>query len=61
MCPFIDNADARCASHLTFRNVAHAFAHCADHFRACPIYQQLIARGPVHAKDNSAMQYLAAS
>ena len=42
MCPFLDRADARCAAHLTFRNVTRALAHCVDCYGDCPIYQELV-------------------
>jgi len=42
MCPFVDNADARCAAHLTFRNLVSAFAHCADQYTRCKTYQELL-------------------
>ena len=61
MCPFIDSADARCANHLTVRNVARAFAHCADHYRVCPVYQQLIAGRCGHDKDRVPLRLLVAS
>ena len=43
MCPFIDKAEARCADHLTLRNVARAFAHCANRYTTCPVYHKLLA------------------
>jgi hypothetical protein len=42
VCPFINKAYAKCADHLTFRNLSHAFAYCAGHYAACPIYRRLI-------------------
>ncbi len=41
MCPFLDNADPRCSAHLSLRNITKAFAHCAGHFEACPLFQEL--------------------
>ena len=43
MCPFLDKSDARCATHLTLANLPRAFAHCADQYTLCPIYQKLLA------------------
>ena len=61
MCPFIDKGDARCAEKLTFRNVVRAFTHCADHYRDCPIYQQLTAERRNHDVTRRHSQLLAAS
>ena len=44
MCPMLDKSDARCAAHLTLANISSAFAHCADQYEQCPIYQNTIAR-----------------
>lgn len=44
VCPYIEKDDVRCADHLTMRNVAHAFAHCADNYAQCPVYQRLKAQ-----------------
>ena len=43
MCPFVEESDARCAAHLNMQNLFQAFTHCADHYEACPIYQELLA------------------
>lgn len=43
MCPMLDKSDARCATHLTLANISRAFAHCADQYGQCPIYQQTVA------------------
>ena len=43
MCPMLDKSDARCATHLTLANISRAFAHCADQYEQCPIYQQTVA------------------
>ncbi len=43
MCPFVEKADPRCATHLTLRNLYRAFAHCADRYSSCPVYQALNA------------------
>jgi len=39
VCPFVDSADPRCATHLTLRNINRAFAQCADRYILCPVYQ----------------------
>ncbi len=61
MCPFIDKAYARCAAQMTFRNLSHAFAHCADRYAACPVYQRFIAEKCTHDQVQSASRVLAAS
>ena len=61
MCPFIDKANTRCADHMTFRNIANAFAHCANRYTACQVYQKLSARQFAHDKVRSARGLLAAS
>ena len=61
MCPFIDKADARCADHLTLRNISHAFAHCANRYTSCPIYQKLLADKANHDRVAGIPELLAAS
>lgn len=41
MCPFVENGERRCAAHMTLRNVAQAYGHCAGNYHDCPVYQQL--------------------
>ena len=43
MCPNMDKSDSRCAAHWTLQNIVRAFAHCADRYYDCPIYNQLLA------------------
>jgi hypothetical protein len=38
----LDKSDARCATHLTLANISRAFAHCADRYEQCPIYQKTV-------------------
>lgn len=45
VCPIVDECNPRCATHLTLRNLLGAFAHCADRYCECPIYQELRASG----------------
>ncbi len=46
---------------MTFRNLSHAFAHCADRYAACPVYQRFIAEKCTHDQVQSASRVLAAS
>ena len=39
----LEKSDVRCAAHLTLANISSAFAHCADQYEQCPIYQKAIA------------------
>jgi hypothetical protein len=39
----LEKSDAQCATHLTLANISSAFAHCADQYEQCPIYQKTIA------------------
>jgi hypothetical protein len=50
VCPFLDQSDARCDSHLTLANLARAFAHCADEYTVCPIFRAMRAE-PVASDD----------
>src|SRR5258706_16151746 len=44
-CPFLNRADERCSEHFHLEKLQHAFAHCFDHFHACPVYiERLIER-----------------
>lgn len=49
MCPFVEQSDARCATHLTLANLTRAFAHCADEYTHCPVYRQMLAELQPHA------------
>jgi len=60
VCPFIDTADARCADHLTLRNVSSAFAHCADRYKTCPVYQMLAGESNTDEQAQRASRLLAA-
>jgi len=40
VCPFLDEADPRCAAHQSLAKLDEALTLCADECRACPIYQQ---------------------
>ena len=61
MCPFIEEADGRCAEHLTFGNLTYAFAYCAGDHTACPVYQELIAKQRCHGRSENVARFLAAS
>jgi hypothetical protein len=40
-CPLLDRPeDDRCSQHFHLDDLQHAFAHCFDRFRACPVYKE---------------------
>ena len=61
VCPFIDNGDTRCANRLTFRNLAHVFACCADDYESCSIHQVLATEGRNRDQVRNTSKFLAAS
>ena len=61
MCPFVNKTDVRCAAHLTLKNLNQAFAHCADLYRACPAYKELITNERNHEQAEPSVRFLAAS
>ena len=61
MCPFLEQADARCAEHWSLKNIARAFLCCAGCFADCPVYQQLSAASVVHEQHDDRRHFLAAS
>lgn len=44
MCPFVENADVHCATHLTLHDIQFAFAHCAGRYVECPVYRELLTK-----------------
>jgi hypothetical protein len=42
LCPFLEEADTRCASHFNLTRLSDAFSHCAGRYHACPVYQRLL-------------------
>ena len=42
MCPFLDKANPRCAARQSLQNLDDALGLCADHFEACPVYQEML-------------------
>jgi len=49
VCPFVDQDDERCSDHLTLRNLASAFEHCADRYMTCPVFQELLVDDHIDA------------
>ncbi|MDD4891532.1 MAG: hypothetical protein PHU85_16560 [Phycisphaerae bacterium] len=41
-CPFLDEADTRCAGHFNLNHLAEAFTQCLGRYQACPVYQRLM-------------------
>lgn len=42
-CPFIDRIDHRCSSNFSLERLNHAFDHCFDNYKACPLFQEMMA------------------
>ena len=52
MCPFLEDADPRCACHLSLNALEEALGLCADRFDECPAYRQkLLCDAPRTAHD----------
>lgn len=41
-CPFLEEADTRCAGHFNLTNLSEAFAYCLGRYATCPVYQRLL-------------------
>ena len=41
-CPFLNQADARCAGHSSLDDLEHAYRFCFDRYQACPVYFDLL-------------------
>ena len=61
VCPFLDRADARCATHMTLADIGYAFAYCANNYTDCPLYRELLADGTRCDEPQAEMPLLAAS
>lgn len=48
MCPFLDEADPRCAVHQSLQNLHEALSLCADRFAQCPVYQDMRQNNAPH-------------
>lgn len=42
ICPFMEEADVRCADHFSLTNLSDMFTHCVGRHQACPVYQRLL-------------------
>jgi hypothetical protein len=42
MCPLMDLADSRCATHFSLTRLSDAFTHCAGRYQDCPVYQRRV-------------------
>ena len=49
MCPFLDDADPRCAVHQSMQTLDDALTLCVDDFESCPAYRELLLG---HAPDH---------
>ncbi len=41
MCPYVEDADARCGRYLTLENVTQALTRCACDYQQCPVYREI--------------------
>ena len=41
ICPFLEQADPRCASHLSLTRLSDAFTYCVGRYQSCPVYLYL--------------------
>ena len=39
VCPFLEQADSRCAAHLCLNKLEEAMGRCGDNYEDCPIYR----------------------
>jgi hypothetical protein len=42
ICPFMEDADSRCADHFSLNNLSDAFGFCFGRYQACPVYQRML-------------------
>lgn len=42
MCPFLDEADPRCAAHQSLAKLDEALTLCVDEHQACRVYRQKV-------------------
>jgi len=61
LCPFLEQADVRCADHWSLKNIVRAFACCAGNYTSCPVYQQRYGEYCVHGRVEEPVRLLAAS
>jgi hypothetical protein len=47
VCPFLEDADARCAAYHSLSQLEQALGRCVDHYQDCPIYREkLLVNAP---------------
>ena len=47
MCPYLEQSDPRCASHLSLSRLQEALSYCADDYESCPAYRQIVENDAV--------------
>jgi len=51
VCPFLEQADPRCAIHLSLSRLEEAMGRCGDDYERCPLYREkLLGHAPPHRK-----------
>jgi hypothetical protein len=60
-CPFLNRADARCASHLCLDDLQYAFRYCFDRYKTCSTYLELLVERRVRQSTERAVNDVGAS
>jgi hypothetical protein len=51
VCPYLENADSRCAVHQSLHRLDDALTLCAEDFENCPVYREMLeGNAPVHSQ-----------
>ena len=61
ICPFLEEADARCGDHFSLTRLSDAFTHCVGRYQACPVYQRLLHDRAASMHPRSTQAQLAAT
>ena len=61
VCPYLEQADARCAGHLTVENIFQAFADCVEQPGACSVYRELAADDNKREQVGTSREFLTVS
>jgi hypothetical protein len=41
-CPFLNRCDSRCGQFFRIDKLGHAYRHCFDNYKSCPVYFDLL-------------------
>jgi len=59
VCPFLDQADPRCAVHWSLSKLEDAMGRCGTNYEECPIYKEKLL-GNAHQHEQAAQPVRAA-